>query len=140
MGHVSSLNIFGRLVEQPPDLAWLGLYLDRRGKEERITYTEQHVNPEGTHPLCSEELARKLATARAEKKALNELLSTTHVTGSTPDANAEDREAATEGQEEQLHLVLIVKADTQACYSKPLLPDYWPLPKFGCLADSEVSL
>lgn len=65
--------------------------------------------------LCSEELARKLATARAEKKAQDELLSTTHATGGGPDTGPEGTEAAAEGQEEKPHLVLIVKADTQAC-------------------------
>ncbi len=79
--------------------------------------------------LRSEELARKLATARAEKKALNELLATTHTAGDTPEVSDKEAEAVSEGLEEKPHLVLVVKADTQvrpaklvcACHTSELL-------------------
>ena len=63
--------------------------------------------------MCSEELARKLATARAEKQALNELLTTTHAAGDAAETSEIEGEAGSEVQEEKPHLVLIVKADTQ---------------------------
>lgn len=65
--------------------------------------------------MCSEELARKLATARAEKKALDELLTTTHATGDAAESTEKEGEPGSEAQEEKPHLVLIVKADTQVC-------------------------
>ena len=71
--------------------------------------------------FCSEELARKLATARAERKQLNELLATDHTAGDPSDSSQEEGAVTSDDKETKPQLVIIVKADTQVHFDPRLI-------------------
>lgn len=63
---------------------------------------------------CSEEMARKLATARTQRREFNELSHTAHTTKDVPETSAVEGSLEEEAEEEKKReLVLVVKADTQ---------------------------